>query len=99
MSSSIEIAQQKQAGIDIFLRVSLRDDGGVRFEGQDIGDSVKEIWGNDDHEYWVDVPGSEVGRLLLLLLKEKYDGNTQAVTDFRSFCERNGIRHQFSTWT
>ena len=99
MSSSIEIAQQKKAGTDIFIRVSLRDDGGVRFEGQDIGDSVKEILGDDDYEYWVDVPASETGRVLLLLLKEKYNGNIQAVTDFRSFCESNGIPHQFSTWT
>jgi hypothetical protein len=97
LSSSIEIARQKQVGMDIFIRVLLREDGGVRFEGQDIGDRVKEIWGDDDYEYW-DVSAPEIGRLLLLLLKEKYNSNIQAVEEFRGFCESNGIAHQFSTW-
>ena len=39
-----------------------------------MGDAPKRVWGRDEYEYWVDVPKAAAGRLLLLLLKEKYDG-------------------------
>jgi hypothetical protein len=31
---------------------------------------------------------------LLLLLNGKYDGNTAAVSEFKKFCESNGIAHR-----
>jgi hypothetical protein len=54
--------------------------------------------GDSDYEYLIDVPASEIGRLLLLLLKEKYDGDTEAVSKFKTFCESNGIAHSFFNW-
>jgi hypothetical protein len=98
MGDSITIARQESSDITISIHAQLSADGGLRLEGSDIGKRVKEIWGDSDYEYSVDVPASETGRLLLLLLKEKYDGDIQAVSKFKTFCESNGIAHSFFNW-
>jgi hypothetical protein len=98
MGDSITIARLERPDITISIHAQLRADGGLRLEGDDVGQRVQEIWGDSDYEYWVDVPASEIGRLVLLLLKEKYDGDTEAVSKFRTFCESNGIAHSFFNW-
>lgn len=95
---SVKIARREEPGITISIHARLNSDGSLRLEGGDIGERVKELWGDDDYEYWVDVPASEVGRLLLLLLKEKYDGDLQAVSNFKTLCESNAIAHSFFSW-
>jgi hypothetical protein len=62
-------------------------------------DRVKEWHGDDDYEYWVDVPASEIEKLVLLLLQERYNGKLDAVSEFMTFCETKGITHKFMTWT
>jgi hypothetical protein len=57
---------------------------------QEARDGVKQFWGDEDYDFWVDVPSSEIGKLLLVLLKEKYNGNIE-----EAFCESNGIIRQF----
>ena len=32
------------------------------------------------------------------LLRERYDGDAQAISKFAEFCEQNGIPHQFEMW-
>lgn len=96
MANSITIARQEGSDITISIHAHLSSDGGLRLEGHDVGKRVEEIWGDSDYEYSVDVPASEIGRLVLLLLKEKYDGDTKAVSKFKTLCESNGIAHSFS---
>jgi hypothetical protein len=98
MENSLTIARLERPDITISIHAQLSADGGLRLEGDDVGQRVQEIWGDSDYEYWVDVPASEIGRLLLLLLKEKYDGDTEAVSKFKTFCESNGIAHSFFNW-
>jgi len=98
MGNSISIARQEGSDITISIHAHISPDGGLRLEGDDVGKRVEELFGDSDYEYWVDVPASEIGRLLLLLLKEKYDGDLQAVSKFRTFCESNGIAHRFFNW-
>jgi hypothetical protein len=95
---SINIAQQERPGIRTTVWAYIQPDGGLRLDGGDIGERVEQIWGDEDYEYWVEVPGSEIGKLLLLLLKEKYNGNINAVDEFKAFCESNGIICQFMNW-
>jgi len=98
MSDSIEIVRHEGEGISTFISVKLQHDGGVVIQAVDLGDVPKRFWGSSGYEYLVDVPAAATGRLLLLLLKEKYAGNVGAVEDFREFCKSNDIAHQFSTW-
>jgi len=98
MGDSIAIARQESSDITISIDAHINSDGGLRLEGNDVGNRVKELLGDSDYEYLIDVPASEIGRLLLLLLKEKYDGDTEAVSKFKTFCESNGIAHSFFNW-
>jgi hypothetical protein len=80
----------------IHLRVSPA--GAVRIDAQDMGESVKEIWGDSDYEFWVDVPETQLEKLLFALLREKYFGRIGAVDEFRDFCQANKIEHKWDNW-
>jgi hypothetical protein len=91
------IAKQERPGLVTSIRASLKAEDTLIFGGQDLGDDVKPLWRVDEYEYEVVVPASEIGRVVLLLLKEKFDG-LEAVENFKKFCESNEIAHRFDTW-
>jgi len=95
----IDIARKEFPDISTSISVTANSDGGIRVEGYDVGEGVEKWFGRDDHEYWVDVPASEIRQLVLLLLAEKYKGNVDAVAEFRAYCEAKGIAHKFMTWS
>jgi hypothetical protein len=99
IGQSIEIARQTRPECDTSISARIETDGSLRFEGGDVGELPKRMFGDEDYEYWVTVPTAEIGRLILFLLKEKYGGNINAVDEFRGFCETNGVRHEFMVWT
>ena len=80
------------------IRLELREDGSLRLDCQDIGESVKRILGDDDYEFWVDVPASEMRKLTFALLRDKYANRQGAVDEFRDFCKREGVEHQWMSW-
>src|SRR5262245_43284872 len=79
------------------VRLSVGPDG-VRLDAQDMGPSVVQAWGDDDYEFWVDVPASEIPKLLFALLHDRYAGRSGAVDEFRAFCEKAGIGHKWDSW-
>lgn len=95
----IDIARRDSTDVSVSISVTANPDGGIRVEGCDVGEGVEKWHGDDDYEYWVEVPASEIGKLALLLLAEKYKGNLEAVSAFRTYCETKGITHKFMTWT
>jgi hypothetical protein len=96
LTNSNEIARNEEGETKTVVWVSLNENYyGVRLAANDVGDAPKKFWGHDEYEYCVDVPKSEFGRLLVFLLKEKYIGNIGAVEDFRVFCKKNNIAHEF----
>ena len=97
--SWVAIAKRERPGLVAIIRASLKAEGTLIFGGQDLGDDVKPVWGDDEYEYEVVVPASEIGRVVLLLLKQKFDGDLEAVEKFKNFCETNEIVHRFDTWT
>jgi hypothetical protein len=79
------------------VRLSVGPDG-VRLDAQDMGPSVRRTWGDDDYEFWVNVPAKEILNLLFALLRERYAGRSDAVDEFRAFCEKEGINHKWDSW-
>lgn len=75
------------------VRLSVDADGSVNLETQDMGTLVKEIWGDSDYEFWIDVPATALPKLAFALLREKYAGRDKAVDEFRVFCKRENIEH------
>ena len=95
-SQTVELASRRDAE---FRSVLLSVTGAqVRLSTTDAGPAVQRWWGRDEYEFWVDVPAEAIPALVCALLKEKYEGNLQAVDQFRTFCTDNGVPHRFMTW-
>jgi hypothetical protein len=80
------------------VRLTVNADGSVKLDAQDMGTTVEEVWGDDDYEFWVDVPAAALHKLLFTLLREKYSGRSDAVDGFHAFCKKEGIEHRWSSW-
>ena len=95
---SIELARQTGSESRSVL-IELRD-AGIRVSAQDFGPATQ-LMGSDDGEleFWVDVPAESLQRLCAMLLRDRFHGHLQAVSEFRSYCEENGIRHKFMIWS
>jgi hypothetical protein len=101
------VTDNNDSGVQIFLqdgkesrsiRLYAQGDGGIRLGAQDMGPAVESAWGDSDYEFWVDVPPAAMRQLAMSLLRDRYAGNRNAVDEFRSYCERNSIEHEFSSW-
>jgi hypothetical protein len=94
---SAEIYRQEGA-LFRSIRLFVHADGSVRLEAQDMGARTKEIWGDDDYEFWVDVPAVALPKLVFALIREKYSGQSGSVDELRAFCESEGIEHKWGSW-
>jgi hypothetical protein len=81
------------------VRVTVGTDGSIRLDAQDMGEYVEQVWGDDDYEFWVDVPSMAIRKLVFALLRDRYIGRRDAVDEFRAFCEKVGIEHKWVSWT
>jgi len=101
----ITLYQFNSPAINIYIEAYF-DDGKLVIEGQDIGKTVEEAWGDSDYEYSVTVPSNEVIKLyglfqvkdgdeegLLKVIANKYNTNT-CYSEFRGFLETNRIKHE-----
>ena len=80
------------------VRLAVHADGSVRLDAQDMGKFVEEVWGDTDYEFWVDVPATALRKLAFILLRERYAGRSGAVDEFRAFCKREGIEHEWNSY-
>jgi hypothetical protein len=80
------------------VRLAINADGSLRLDAQDMGTAVEKIWGDDDYEYWVDVPAAALHKLVFALLREKYSARSDAVDEFRAFCKKEEIEHKWQSW-
>jgi hypothetical protein len=97
MANHIEIARQEGANFRS-VRLTVEEDGAVKIDGQDLGRTVEEFWGEDEYEFWVTVPPSALPKLAFELLREKFVGQLGAVDAFRDWCKAHGIEHEFGNW-
>jgi hypothetical protein len=94
---SAELYRQEGAAFRS-IRLNVNADGSVKLDAQDMGKGVEEIWGDDDYEFWVDVPAKALHKLVFALIREKYSGRSGAVDEFRAFCEKEGIENKWGSW-
>lgn len=96
--ADIEIARQDGAEFRS-VRLQVQADGGIRVHAYDKGLTAKLTFDRDEYEFWVTIPPAEVAKLAGVLLKEKFGGRLQAVTELRDFCKQHEIVNEFGTWT
>lgn len=82
------------------VMIEFHDNGGIRLSAQDLGPGT-ELMGSDDGEleFWVDVPPEGLQRLCAMLLRDRFRGRIEAVSEFRTYCEKNEIAHKFMIWS
>jgi hypothetical protein len=78
--------------------LTVNADGSIKLDAQDMGKGVEKIWGDDDYEFWVDVPATACHKLVFALLREKYSGRSEAVEEFRAFCKKEEIENKWGSW-
>jgi hypothetical protein len=81
------------------VRLQLQADGAVRLHAFDKGAKASLTHSRAEYEFWVTVPPEAVARLAFELLREKYEGRLQAVTEFRDYCKSREIVNKFDTWS
>ena len=81
------------------VRLQLQADGGVRLHTYDKAAKASLTLTRSEYEFWVTVPPDAVARLAFELLREKYEGRLQAVTEFRDYCKAREIVNKFDTWS
>ena len=81
------------------VRLQLQADGAVRLHAYDKGATARLTFDRDEYEFWVTVPPEAVARLAFELMRDKYAGSLQAVTEFRDFCKSREIVNTFDTWS
>lgn len=70
----------------------------LRLMTTDVGDSPRRIWGDDDYEFWTEVPAAAWPKLLSALLAELYRDDPEATDKLRELCRREGVPHQWASW-
>ena len=81
-----------------FVNLTVKPDGSVLMEAQDMGEKVEQIWGDSDYEYWVHVAPPSLPKLAFELLREKFAGRLDAVEAFRDWCQAHGVEHEFGNY-
>jgi hypothetical protein len=80
------------------VRLTVKPDGSILLDAQDMGKTVEEIWGDTDYEFWVDVSATALRKLVFALLRDRYADRPGAVDEFNKFCEKEGIDHEWDNW-
>jgi hypothetical protein len=80
------------------VRLTVKADGSVLLDAQDMGELVEKTWGDSDYEFWIDIPASAIPKLLFALLRDRYAGHASAVDELRTFCEEHGIGYKWDHW-
>lgn len=95
---SIQIAREERPEFRSVM-IEFRNNG-IRVSAQDFGPSTR-LMGSDDGEleFWVDVPSGALQHLCAMLLRDRYHGHIDAVSQFRAYCEENSIQHEFMIWS
>lgn len=95
-ANDIELAKREGAAFRS-VRLQLQADGSVRLHTYDMGAASPTADGRERQEFWVTVPPGEVAKLAFVLLKERFNGRLQAVTEFRDFCRSHEVVNEFKT--
>lgn len=81
------------------LDAVIKDNGDLSLEGFDIGEFVKEYWGDSDYEYWLTIKAEHLPTLLLHLLKECFDRKIfTSDSEFKEWLKEREIPSEFSSY-
>jgi hypothetical protein len=77
------------------LIAEIKENGDLVLSGYDCGQSVKEFFGDFDHEYWLTVKVENLSSILLNLIKDRF----KSVHELREWLEKKDIQFNFHSYT
>jgi hypothetical protein len=101
---------EERPDIKISMELYFNKEGQLFFDGYDIGETVKKIWGDTDYEYTYTIAATEANKFynifsipkghqpdLLQVFKKMFSVN-EAYTLFGEFMDKHGIKYERHTW-
>lgn len=82
----------------IYIDVEITDEGDLQFSGQDIGASVKKMFGDSDYEYWLTIKAEHKDQLLLALIEKFFTGNATVISEVKELLEKKKIPCKFFSY-
>ncbi len=77
------------------LIAEIKENNDLVLSGYDCGQSVKEFFGDFDHEYWLTVKAENTYSVLLNLIKDRFKTDTE----FREWLDEKEIQYNFYSYT
>ena len=74
------------------------EDETFTIDTQDMGELVREFWGDGDYEFWTIVPKSAWGQLLMALSIEFLSNDPHATDRLRDICHQHGVPCERGSW-
>jgi hypothetical protein len=68
--------------------------GVLEISGFELGQGVKEDWGDIDYEYWIRIKKKDVSRVLLELMKDRFERDP----DFMEWLDNKKIPYTFDSY-
>ncbi len=81
-----------------FIHARIEDDGNLVVEGQDVGETPRKWFDDEDYEFWVTVRAEDKDGLILALIEKLFGGRFGAVDEFREFLKEKGVPFEWMTW-
>ena len=89
--SEIKLIESKSDRISIHLSARIKENGDLVLEGQDLGEFVKERFGDSDYEYSLIVKAEYKDTILLNLIQERFADDSE----FRGWLDEKQIPCEF----
>lgn len=105
-AKEVELCNERNERVSV--HVTARQEGKcLIISGVDCGQTVEDIWGDDDYEYWYSFDEENTALLFgklsapdvspLIALKERFCG-MDGCRQLREFCDSEGISYHFDSW-
>ena len=78
-----------------YIDAEITDKGDLLLSGQDIGDAPREVWHEDEYEYWLTIRSTNKDKVLLALLEKLYTGNPSVISELKHYLESKDIPCEF----
>ena len=78
-----------------YIDAEITDEGDLLLSGQDIGEAPREVWDEDEYEYWLTIRSTDKDQVLLALLEKLYTGNLSVISELKHYLESKDIPCEF----
>lgn len=100
----ITLYQARTENGDSFHLWAWMFNGTFHISGQDFSEAAKRMFGDEEYEYFYDFDLENTNKIISILkcddllktIKERFNWETES--EFREFCEKNGIKYSFTSY-